>query len=101
MGKVRKGYLIDINPFCRGLVRKVLVDEYSVFIPDYGWVGKSFIESSYKLRVLPKEIEYVDWPWEDWWEKNWQIDAWGWCYMQKCPEFTACHVNSEGAVFAN
>lgn len=39
MGKVRRAYMLDINPFCPA-VRRVLVSEFQVFIPSSAWYSR-------------------------------------------------------------
>ncbi len=90
---VQKAYLIEINPFQRGLVRKVIVSETSVFVPTSGWHSREFIEESYKLVILPTKIPYVDW-WDGWWESNWKLEDWAWCHMTspRPPDFIASRI---------
>lgn len=96
---VQKGYIVDINPFTLGLVRKVLVGTTHIFIPTYGWVNRKFIEENYKIFMLPKKVKTPDWDWDEWWEKNWNEPSWAWTHMYKMPRFTASRI-VDGAIFA-
>ena len=87
--KVRKGYLMDINPFCSGLVRHVLVDDFGVFIPSSGWHSTEYIKENYRLEILPKEYDWQDFDFNGWWTTNWKNDLWAWCYARKVPSFKA------------
>jgi hypothetical protein len=106
---VIKAYMVDINPFCRGLVRRVLIDEYGmVFIPTYGW---SSIQSSYRIIPLPDQVKLPKigmWEhmWADWWERPaWDTETWAWTHFRKQPDFHACYrmTDSYGntAIFAH
>lgn len=99
--KVFRAYLVDINPFCRGLVRRVLIDEFGfVFVPSYGW---SNIQSSYKIKVFGEPVPMF-WGLKDmdWWEKKgWANVAWAWCMLWKQSDFMACHQDSDGFIFAH
>jgi hypothetical protein len=103
MRMVHKAYLVDnLSPFYQTIVRHVLVDEYSVFVPTSGWHSKSIIEKNYKLVPLPKEIQHNDWGWDGWHVVNKQLEDWSWCYglqgIEALPEFAFCrkHVDESG-----
>jgi len=97
---VQKAYLVDIYPFTPGLVRKVLVTETHVFIPTSGWINRGFIEENYTLHVLPKKFEKPGhWNDAEWWEENWKLPCWSWCYMYEMPRFVASRI-VDGFVFA-
>jgi len=96
-GKVLKGYMVDINPFCRGQVRHVLIDEYGmVFVPGWGWGS---YQASYKIVTFPEAIEQHNcpygWDYDGWWTRNWSCEAWAWCYERKAPEFQPCYIIHE------
>ena len=103
MSKVQKAYLIDINPFCQGHVRHVLVGEHNVFVPTSGWHGRKSIEENYKLVIFPKFIEKPDWPRETWETVNAKLyECFAWCYktwIKRPPDFRFCHT-SEGCIYA-
>lgn len=88
MEVVQKGYIIEINPFYRGLIRKIIANEFLVFIPTSGWHGRKWVEENYKLILFHKMIPHHDW-WEGWWTSNWKMEDWSWCYEQLQPKFIA------------
>ena len=105
-GYVIRSYMIDIDPFCRDAVRRVLIDEHGmVFVPSFGW---SSIQDSYHLITLPGQTElpnagggsiYEGVDFGDWWERSaWDNDLWAWCHMGrgKLPDFHACHSIDNG-----
>lgn len=102
MSQVKRAYLIDINPFCFGLVRRVLISEHgSVFIRGYGWVSLDFLqESGYKILALPGNVEHGDWPGEGWWTFNWKLPDWGWLYTSTPKEdFQPCRRSFDNGSF--
>lgn len=110
-GKHLRAYMLDIysenlataqfNPFSKKQFRRVLVDEYGqVFVPNWGW---SSLQNSYPLKVIGNAVEPFreEMKHADWWEsKAWKCISWAWCYMQPSENFRACHVSSDGFVFA-
>jgi hypothetical protein len=99
--KVLRAYLCDINPFCRGLIRRVLIDEFGLVLTE-GW---SNLQSSYPIKVIGEPLDRNEIGWGDWWEKRgWDNPAWAWMHMRAQPRFTPCYtrVDEDGsiAVFA-
>ena len=111
-GHVIKAYMIDINPFCAGGVRRVLIDHIGmVFVPTSGW---SNYQGSYKIISLPNQVETAGrlglYGFDDrhWWERPaWDDELWAWTHMQrgKLPIFSACYTIDMGdgthAIFAH
>ena len=79
---MKKGYLVEGSRKTRVLIETNSEGKHNVFIPSHGWsFGYAQIG---KLVIFPGQLKArcKDWNHSDWWEKNWKLDSWTWCYSK-------------------